>query len=403
LQETAFVYGWAANAAFAVAIWILGRLSGMPLRGLGLCIVGAFFWNLGVLIGTVCIASGEMTGIPFLQMPAYVHAFLLVAYAAIATPGILAWTGRRAGTTFVAQWYAVAALFIFPWAYSAVQVLLLALPVQGTAQAVMASWFAANVVNLWLLPIALAAAYYLVPKITGRTLSNYDYAPHGFWTLIFFGSWTGARQLVGGPVPAWIPTLAIVCTMLVLFHCLILALNLRAGVCAEGNPVLRFVRAGLLAYLIGGVVTAAFSFRGLAQVVQFTYFPVAQLKLSLVGAFSLPIFGAIYFLVPRVTGAEWPSRGLICAHYGITLLGLLVTVASLAIGGWIQGQGLLNPAESLAAIAARTKPWLLAATAGEALLLLGSLVLTLHFFRLQCAICRATVCCVLGTGEASAS
>jgi len=65
-------------------------------------------------------------------------------------------------------------------------------------------------VSLWLLPIALAAAYYLVPKLSGRTLNNYHYAPHGFWTLIFFAAWNGARHLVGGPVPAWIPTLAIV-------------------------------------------------------------------------------------------------------------------------------------------------------------------------------------------------
>src|ERR1017187_7918904 len=33
LQETAFVYGWVANAGLALALWILGRLGGRPLRG----------------------------------------------------------------------------------------------------------------------------------------------------------------------------------------------------------------------------------------------------------------------------------------------------------------------------------------------------------------------------------
>src|SRR5688572_5241570 len=34
MRETAFVYGWAANAGLAVALWVLGRLGGHPLRGL---------------------------------------------------------------------------------------------------------------------------------------------------------------------------------------------------------------------------------------------------------------------------------------------------------------------------------------------------------------------------------
>ena len=386
LQETAFIYGWGANAAFAVAIWILARLGGAPLRGVGLLTLGACFWNLGLLIGLICISTGELTGIPFLQMPAYVHPLLLVSYAAIATSGVLAWTGRRAKSTFAAQWYAVAALFLFPWFYSVAQFFLLAAPMRGVAQAVVAAWFGESVVSLCLIPVALAATYYLVPKITGRTLLNYNYALHGFWTLIFFASWTGARHLVGGPVPVWISSTAIVCTTLVLFHYLIVALNLRAGFrSGQGSSVLGFVSGGLLAYSIGGVAAAVFAFQGFAEIVQFTFFQFAQAKLLLMGAFSLPIFGAIYFLVPQIAGVEWPSRALIRAHYGVTLLGLVLAVVSLAAAGWMQGQGLRQPATSFAAIAATTKPWLLVATAGEALLLLGSLVLTVHFFRVQFA------------------
>jgi cytochrome c oxidase cbb3-type subunit I len=387
LQETVFVYGWGANASFAVALWLLGRLSGAPLRGLGLLTVGTIFWNLGVTAGLVCIMLGEATSIPFLQMPAYVHPLLLVSYAAIATPGILAWTGRRTAQTFAAQWYAVAALFLFPWFYSVAQVMLLDAPVRGTAQAVIAAWFASNVVSLWLLPIALAAAYYLVPKLTGRTLNNYHYAPHGFWTLLFFAAWAGTDQLVGGPVPAWIPTLAIVAASLLLFHFLIIGLNLREGLRGgQGSSALGFISVGLLVYLLGGITNMVFAFQHFAARVQFTYFPIAQLKLALVGAFSFPIFGALYYLVPRITGMAWPCARLIRAHFGLMLLGLVVTVVSLAGAGWVQGHGLGEPDMSFPAIAASTRPWLLAATAGEGLLLLASLVISFNFFRLQASI-----------------
>ncbi len=403
VQETAFIYGWAANSAFAVSLWILGRLGGAPLRGLGLLTVGTVFWNLGVTIGIVCIMLGEATAVSFLQIPAYIHPLLLVAYAAIATPGVLAWTGRRQQGTFASQWYAVAALFLFPWLYSAAQMMLLVAPVRGVGQAVVAAWFAQNLLSLWLIPTALAAAYYLVPKLTGRVIANYDFAPHGFWALLFFGAWTGTRHLIGGPVPAWIPTVGIVTTLVLLFHYVIVALNLRAGLGGgRGNVVLGFVSFGLLAYVIGGLLDAIFSFHVFAEVLQFTYFPVAQLKLAVMGAYSFLIFGAIYYLTPRITGVAWPSTSLIRAHFGLAVLGTVVTVVSLAAAGWVQGKGLGDPVMTFASIAAATRPWLLAATAGEAILLFGSIVLTVHFVRLQ----AATVCPAWGSTsalEASAS
>lgn len=404
MQESVLIYGWGANSAFAVATWILSRLGGAPLRGTGLMTTGTLFWNLGLTIGVVGIALGEMTGIPFLQLPGFIHPLLLVSYAAIATPGVLAWTGRREGATFAAQWYAVAALFLFPWLYSAAQVVLLFAPVHGTTFAVAASWFGENVVSLVLIPVALAAAYYLIPKITGHTISNYDFAQHGFWTLIFVAPWLGARHLIGGPVPVWITTMAIVCATIVLFHFLVVALNLRSGLAGgRGNPVLSFVSFGLIAYLVVGVVTAIVSYYVFAETLQFTYFTAALAKLVVGGGFSLIIFGAIYYLVPRVCGADWPSSGLIRAHFGLTLLGLAVTVVSLAIAGWVQGKGLADPTVNFATIAARTKPWLLAATAGEAMLLLGSLVITIHYFRLQCAACCSSATSAAATMEASAS
>ena len=43
MQETALIYGWVANAGFVVALWILGRLGGSPLRSLNWSVV---VWNI---------------------------------------------------------------------------------------------------------------------------------------------------------------------------------------------------------------------------------------------------------------------------------------------------------------------------------------------------------------------
>ncbi|MDQ1257224.1 MAG: hypothetical protein QG656_1827, partial [Candidatus Hydrogenedentes bacterium] len=263
MQETAFVYGWAANAGLAIGGWILGRLGGHPLRALNWMVVGMVFWNLAVAAGLVGIATGDMTTFTLLQLPRYVQPLMVFAYAAIAIPGVLAWAGRKRAGTYVAQWYIVAALFLFPWFLTATQSLLLWTPVPGVVQAIGASWYGQGVLSIWLSPLALAGAYYVVPKVAGRTLPSYEAAPLAFWILIFVGTWTGGRHLIGGPVPAWIPTIAVVGHGLLLFHYVVVALNLRIVLDATG-PAIRFISFGLVAYLASGLFETIASFRTMA-------------------------------------------------------------------------------------------------------------------------------------------
>src|SRR4051812_43865314 len=196
LRETAFVYGWAANAGLGIALWVLGRLGGYQLRALNWAVVGTLFWNLGVTAGLVGIALGDMTSFSLLQLPRYVQPLLAFSYATIAISGVLAWSGRRTDGTFASQWYAVAALFLFPWMLIAAQAVLLWMPVRGTVQAIAAGWYAQGVWSLWLAPLVLSAAYYIVPKVAGRVLPTYDSAPLAFWTLVFVGAWTSGRHLI---------------------------------------------------------------------------------------------------------------------------------------------------------------------------------------------------------------
>ncbi len=385
MQETAFVYGWAANAGLAVALWLLGRLGGAPLRSLNWVVAGTLFWNLAITLGLVGIATGDMTSNAWLHLPRYVLPMMLVAYGTIAVPGVLAWTGRRKEMTFAAQWYAVAALFLFPWIFSIAQMMLVFAPERGVLQALVAGWFVQGAWTLWLAPLALAAGYYLVPKITGRVIPSYDFAALSFWTLLFVGAWTGGRHLIGGPVPAWVATIAVVSCALLLFHYIVVAVNLRGAFSGGGSSVLKFVGFGVIAYVAGGFLDAATALRSLAVHTQFTFFSEGQSQLALNGAFSMMIYGAVYFLAPRLTGRAWPSGALIRAHYAAAVLGTVVLVVALLGAGWVQGHDLNDAAIPFAKIAGYLRPWLLAATAGQALLLLGNLLLATHLLWLVAA------------------
>ncbi len=405
LRETTFIYGWAGNAGLAIALWLLGRLGGNPLRAANWVFVGGAFWNLGVLAGLVGIATGDMTSFSLFQLPRYVQPFLVVAYGAIAISGVLAWMGRRTDQTYAAQWYAVAALFLFPWLSSAAQLVLLWSPLRGVAQAVGAGWYAQGVWSVWLAPIALAAAYYLVPKVSGRVLPNYEFASLGFWTLIFVGSWTGGRHLVGGPVPAWIATMGTVAGIVLLIHYVIVALNLRVIFGVRGTAA-SFVRFGLIAYLLVGLVETLSGFRSVALETQFTFFDVALQQLALYGAVSMIFFGAIYFMVPRLTGNGWASTGLTVGHRVLVSLGIVALVVTLAVAGWTQGSDLLDAKLAFGDIIGRAKLTLLITSGAQIALLCANVLLLVNFLQTISATVVADVTALSPlreTSEASAS
>ena len=87
----------------------------------------------------------------------------------------------------------------------------------------------------------------------------------------------------------------------------------------------------------------------------------------------------------------WPARrvlsaGLVRAHLVLSIGGILLLVGSLAVAATIQSQDLSDPAVAFADIARHTRPWLIAAAAAQAVLLLGNIALTVNFVGTACRI-----------------
>jgi cytochrome c oxidase cbb3-type subunit 1 len=121
--------------------------------------------------------------------------------------------------------------------------------------------------------------------------------------------------------------------------------------------------------------------RGLAAVTQFTFFDQAQQQLALYGGVSMLFFGTLYFAVPRIGNRRWASAGLIRGHFVLAVAGVVLLVAGLAVAGLVQGRDLNDPAVGFPAIAGHVQPWLLAASAGQAVLLFGNLLFAVNFFQ----------------------
>ena len=338
----AVAYGWASMAAIGTLLWLMCRLSQVPLRFPALLVVAAMVWNVGVAWGCVEILAGNSTGIEWLEFPSRCAFLLFVTFAIIATWSVITFAGRKPEHVYVSQWYMFGALFWFPWLYATVQVLLLIMPVKGVTQASINWWFGHNVLGLWFTPVGLATVYYLLPKVIGRPIYSYYLSIVGFWTLALFYNWAGAHHLISGPIPAWLATVSIVGSVMMFIPVLTVAVN--HHMTTKGHfgllrysPTLRFIVFGAMSYTAVSIQGSLMSPRIFNEPTHFTHHTIAHAHLGLYAFFSMIMFGAMYYIIPRLTGREWASAGLIRVHFWTVSVGVLLMFVGLTIGGAIQG------------------------------------------------------------------
>ncbi|MDB6146356.1 MAG: hypothetical protein JWO45_20 [Spartobacteria bacterium] len=336
------IYGWASMAGMGTAIWLMARLCRTVLRHPLLLMAGAGFWNLGILIGVGAILAGESTGYQWLEFPPYAALILFVAYTLIMSWAVLMFRFRRGEQIYITQWYLLGAFLWFPWLYSAAQLMLFVVPVQGVLQAAVGWWYANNLLFLWFGAIGLGTAYYMIPKVIGRPVYSYHLATIGFWTYALFSSWTGMQRMVDGPFPAWMVTASIAATILTIIPVATVGLNHHMTMqgyfpLLRYSPTLRFTVFGAISYTIFSLLGVLLSLRSVDRYLSFTQASIAYTHLGLYAFVTMIIFGSMYYIVPRLVGREWRYASLIKLHfwasvYGVGLMALMLLAAAIVQG-----------------------------------------------------------------------
>ena len=386
-QQDLFVYGWGFNAFFALNLWLLAQLGRFEFRNGWLAQLGGVAWNLALTYGVARVFAGDMTGYRLLDFPREVGPVLAVAFLLAGFWPIVAFARRPSGHTFASQWFVVGASFAFPLVYLLAQLLVLWQPASGVVQAIAHSWFVANLLQLWFGASALAAIYYFLPKVLERTLTGYYLAPVAFWTFFLFAGWTGPAALVGSPVPLWLQSTGVVAAAMMLIPVIIVAINILGTLSSQGgwarawnDTTLRFVCFGAVAFTLAGVLGGVFAFRSMSAVARFTSFATGLEQLLVYGCASMVVFGASYFILPRLTGALWPSAKLVHLHFWATALGFLAALVAWLVGGWQNGQLLANPAVAYADVLRTGSAWCLVLKISAVLVLVGHVAFALNAF-----------------------
>jgi len=377
----AVAYGWASMALIGVAVWMIPRLVRAPLHRPLVATAAAVGWNLWLVLGIGAVLAGWTDGLEWLEIPFPIDGIVAVSGGLMAYSVLATVARRKTRHFYVSVWYALAAMVWFPIIFVTAN-----LPVfGGVGQAALNWWYGHNALGLWITSLSLATAYYLVPKVLGRPIRSYSLSLVGFWALAFFYSLNGIHHLIGGPVPTWLITVSVTASVMMVIPVAATAVNFHTTMqgrfaTLRHSPTLAFVVAGAMIYTAVSLQGSAEALRTVNRVTHFTHFTVAHAHLGVYGFASMILFGAYYFIVPRLVNWEWPRPALIHWHFWLALGGIALYFVSLTIGGWIEGAWMLNAARPFGDVVNATKPYLLARSVGGAMMLAAHLVFAYHYW-----------------------
>jgi len=251
-------------------------------------------------------------------------------------------------------------------------------------QNVVAAWYENGLINYWFTSIGLATAYYLIPKVINRPIHSYNLASIGFWTWAVFAGMTGMTRLSGGPVPAWLVTLSISASIMLIIPLITVGKNLFRTM--EGSfhmvyhsPTIRFTFFGAVVFCITTAIGILASLRSVDHVIHFTLFSAGYQDLAMYSFFSMVMFGAIYYITPRLVGCEWLSSSLIKTHFLGSAYGGGMAVVVMLFAGIASGMRATDPDSLFSQILVNSSAYLPGRTLALILVTLGHTAFGLHF------------------------
>jgi len=394
----AFVYGWGIQAGIGVMIWIMARLTRAQVPSSKILLFAGVLWNIGVTLGVFAILWGGSTSVEWLEFPKWVWPLLLLAYVMMSVWVVLLFKARTADTVYISVWYFLGACFWFPWIYGTANLLIHHFSGGAVISAGVDGWFISTLILLFFVPVGLGTVYYLLPKVLGRPVHSYQLALIGFWMLAALSGWTGMQKYMGGPIPAWMTAVGSAAAIFMLIPVGVVALNHHKTIkgfhhLVGASPTIRFAVFGAMAYTLMSVVFACMSLFSFSQLTQFTYAQGGFNTLALYAFFSMCMFAAIYFILPRISGCEWPSGRMISTHFWFSTYGLSALVVCLFMAGFSQGFSVQNPenwANSFWGPVVKSGAWLKGTTVAWGFLLISNLVFFVHVILMALRLGRKT-------------
>ncbi len=245
---------------------------------------------------------------------------------------------RRIREIYISNWYILGA---FSWTSILFVTAYLPFYQDGLGNIVIQGYYMHTAVGMWFTMLALGISYYAIPRLLSKPIYSYALGVLGFWTNMLFYTLIGAHHFIFSPVPWWLQTTSILFSVGMMVPVWTGSGNLLltyrgAWSSVQRSYALPFLFLGIVFYLLVSMQGTLQAFRTTNIYWHFTNFTVGHSHLAMYGFITLVAWGAIYGLLPRLTGRE-PHPVLVGMHFWMALVGLVIYVLSISAAGVLQG------------------------------------------------------------------
>ncbi|MGH8614845.1 MAG: cbb3-type cytochrome c oxidase subunit I [Gammaproteobacteria bacterium] len=360
IHTSTVLLGWTTLALVGLGYYIAYRTSQVPIWRPTLAYVGLGLWNLAILCGLITLSLGISTGpqeyrewIWPVALP-FGLGLLINGYNYYRTVA-----ARKIPEIYISNWYILGA---FCWLAVIYVVGYLPFYQGGLGNIVIQGYYMHNVVGMWFTPMVLGVTYWALPRILGRPIYSYALGVLGFWTNMLFYTLIGAHHYIFAPIPWWLQTTAILFSVGMMVPVWSGAGNFFLTMRGSWGLVRRsyalmFLLVGVWGYALASTQGTIEAFRTANIYWHFTNYTVGHAHLAVYGFVAFLIWGAIYGLLPRITG-QAPNATAIGMHFWLAFVGACIYVTSISAAGILQGLSWVKGESFIASIEAAAPMWL---------------------------------------------
>lgn len=403
VHTSGVIFGFGGNALIATSFYVLQRTTRARLAGA----ISPWFVLIGYNLFCLWAATGYLMGSTqskeYAEPEWYADIWLVVVWLTYFTLYIRTLMRRVEPHIYVANWYYLAFILVVAILHIVNNI---AIPVSwthaesfpvwaGVQDAMIQWWYGHNAVAFFLTAGFLGMLYYFLPVRAQRPIWSYRLSILSFWGIVFFYMWAGSHHLHYTALPYWVQTLGMTFSIMLLVPSWASAGNAIATLNGAWHKVrddatLRFMFVAAVFYGLSTFEGSFLAIRPVNSLSHYTDWTVGHVHSGTLGWVAMIVFGAIYTLVPKLSGREhmaWPQA--VEWHFWLAIAGTLIYVVSLWNAGITQGlmwraydeNGALS--YSFIETVEAMLPYYAARTLGGALFLAGAILCALN--------CRATM------------
>lgn len=306
-------------------------------------------WNITVLSGPLTFSFGMSQGREYTEYLWTFDVTAMIAFSALLCEVVMTIADRKENILYVSVWYFLGTFLWMAGTYPVGNVMWRpatgAMP--GLLDSILLWFYGHNLPGLLLTPLAVGAAYYVIPRVAKTPLYSHVLSLIGFWTLLSLYAHIGGHHILQAPIPNWLKAFSIIDSVLMVIPVFAVLANIwltargRSGAVLR-DPAGRWVLGGTIWYLITCIQGPIQSLPAVQRVTHFNNWVVAHAHIAVLGFAGFIAIGAMWHVLPLITHRRLYSDRLVHLQFGLITIGLAGFFTVLSIAGLIQGSAWYN-------------------------------------------------------------